>query len=110
MRLCINYKELNKRTIMNKYPLPRIEDLFDQLREAMVFSKIDLQFGYHQIKIKEKNVPKTAVRTRYGHYEFVVMSFGLTNASAVFMELMNGVLKDCLDILLIAFIDDIIAY
>ena len=108
MRLCIDYKELNKRTVKNKYPLPRIEDLFDLLREATVFSKIDLRSGYHQIKIKNDDIPKTAFQTRYGHYEFVVMSFGLPNAPAVFMELMNRVFKECLDSFVIMFIDDIL--
>ena len=90
MRLCIDYRELNKRTIKNKYPLPRIEYLFDQLKEATVFSKIDLRLGYHQIRINEKDVPKIAFKTRYGHYEFVVISFDLTNAPVVFMKLMTG--------------------
>ena len=110
MRLCVDYRELNKRTVKNRYPLPRIEDLFDQLREATVFSKIDLRSGYHQIKIKNEDVPKTVFRTRYGHYEFVVMSFGLTNAPAVFMELMNRVFKEYLDTFVIVFIDDILVY
>ncbi|KAL0536907.1 hypothetical protein IC582_025870 [Cucumis melo] len=91
MRLCIDYRELNKVTVKNRYPLPKIDDLFDQLQGAIVFSKIDLRSGYRQLRIKDKDVPKTAFRSRYGHYEFIVMSFGLTNAQAVFMDLMNRV-------------------
>ncbi|GJT95315.1 putative reverse transcriptase domain-containing protein [Tanacetum coccineum] len=106
-RMCIDYRELNKLTVKNRYPLSRIDDLFKQLQGGCYFSKIDLQLGYHQLRVHEDDIPKTAFRTRYGHFEFTVMPFGLTNAPTVFMDLMNRVCKPYLDKFIIVFIDDI---
>jgi hypothetical protein len=109
-RMCVDYRSLNDVTIKKKYPLPRIEDLFDQMRGARVFSKIDLRLGYHQMKIRPSDIPKTAFSTQYGLYEFIVMSFGLTNAPAYFMNLMNKVFMEYLDRFVVVFIDDILIY
>ena len=109
-RICIDYRQLNKLTIKNRYPLPIIDDLFDQVRGASVFSKIELRTGYHQLIIKEEDISKTSFRTRYGHYKFVVLPFGLTNSPATFMCLMNSVLNKYLDKFVLVFIDDILVY
>jgi hypothetical protein len=109
-RMCVDYRSLNEVTIKNKYPLLRIEDLFDQMKGASVFSKIDLRSGYHQLKIRESDIPKIAFRTRYGLYEYIVMSFGLTNAPAYFMYLMNKVFMEYLDKFVLVFIDDILIF
>ncbi|GKE09757.1 putative reverse transcriptase domain-containing protein [Tanacetum coccineum] len=109
-RMCIDYHELNKLTVKNRYPLSRIDDLFDQLQGSRVYSKIDLRSGYHQLIVREEDIPKTAFRTCYVHYEFQVMSFGLTNAPTVFMDLMNRLCKPYLDRFVIVFIDDILIY
>jgi hypothetical protein len=110
LRLCVDYRPLNAVTTKNKYPLPRIDILFDQLAGAKVFSKIDLRSGYHQIKIKPCDIPKTAFSTRYGLYEYLVMSFGLTNALAYFMYLINSVFMPELDKFVVVFIDNILIY
>ena len=110
MRLCVDYRQLNRVTIRNKYPLPRIDDCFDQLQVASYFSKIDLWFGYHQLKVRKEDIPKIAFWTHYGHYEVLVMFFGLTNAPVAFMDLMNRVFTAFLDRFVIVFIDDILVY
>jgi hypothetical protein len=110
LRLCVDYRPLNVVTVKNKYPLPRINLLFDQLAGAKVFSMVDLRSGYHQIKIRPEDVPKTAFSIRYGLYEYLVMSFGLTNAPAHFMYLMNSVFMPELDKFVVVFIDNILIY
>ena len=110
LRMVVDYRGLNEVTIKNKYPLPVINDLFDQLQGAKVFSKIDLRSGYHQLKIREQDIPKTTFITRYGLYEYTIMSFGLTNAPAYFMNIMNKVFMEFLHKFVVVFIDDILVY
>ena len=110
LRMRIDYRQINKVTVKNKYLLPRIEDLFNQLKGASVFSKIDLRSGYYQLRVKYVDVLKTAFRTRYGHYEFLVMPFGLTNAPTAFIDLINKVFQPYLDQFVVVFIDDILMY
>src|SRR3954471_894116 len=109
-RICVDYRPLNLATIKNKYPLPRINDLYDQLARSAVFSKIDLRLGYHQIRIQEEDIPKKAFTTRYGLYEYIVMSFGLTNAPATFSRLMNSIFMEYLDKFVVIYLDDIRIY
>jgi hypothetical protein len=110
LRLCINFSQLNKVTVKNKYPLPRIDDLFDQLKDAKIFSKIYLRSDYHQVRMKYEDINKTSFRTRYGHYQFTVVPFGLSNAPIGFMCLMNGIFRDYLDKFVIVFLDEILIY
>ena len=110
LRMCIDYRQINKVTVKNRYPLPRVEDLFYQLKGAGVFSNIDLRSGYYQLRVKEVDVLNTAFRTRYGHYEFLVMPFGLTNVPAAFMDLINRVFRPYVDQFVVVFIDDILVY
>ena len=109
-RLCIDYQQFNRATIRNRYPLSRIDDLFDQLRGVRVYSKIDLLTGYHQLRVREADIPKTVFRTRYGHFEFTVMPFVLTNAPTTFMDVMHKVFQPYLDRFVLDFVDDILIY
>lgn len=108
--LCIDYRQLNKVTIRNQYPLPRIDDIFNQIKGAMIFSKIDLKLGYHQLRIFESHIHKTTFQTWYGYYEFIVVPFRLTNAPSLFMSLMNRVFRTYLEIFVLVFLDDILIY
>ena len=108
--LCVDYQKLNIVTVKNKYPLPRIEDFFDQLNGACYFLKIDLRSGYHQLRVRDSDIPKTSFRTTYGHFKFVVMPFGLTNAPVAFMDLMNMIYRPYLDQFVVVFVDDILIY
>ena len=110
LRLCIDYQGLNNLTVRNKYPIPRIDELLDRLYESIVFSTIDLKSGYYQIRIKDEDIPKTTFNSRYGHYEFTVMSFGLTNAPTTFNKLMQDIFKCQLDKYILVFFDDILIY
>ena len=110
LRICIDFRKLNKVTIENKYPFPNIDDLFDQLRGAQIFSKIDLRYGYQQVRIKEEDIIKISFRMRYGHYKFTVVQFGLSNAPVVFLCLMNVIFREYLDNFVIVFLDDILIY
>ena len=110
LRLCTDYRRLNRVIVKNKYPLPRIDDLFDQLRGSKYYTKIDLCTRYHQLRIREEEIPKTAFRTRYGHFEYTVMPFGLTNAPIALMDLIHRVFRPYLDQFVIVFIDDILIY
>ena len=108
LRLCIDYRQLNMVMVKNRYPLPRIDDLFDQLRGVRVYSKIDLRTGYHLLRVREAGIPKTLFRTQYGHFEFTVMPFRLTNAPAAFMDFMHRVFQPYLDQFVVVFVDDIL--
>ena len=110
LRLCINYRQLNRDTIKNRYPLSRIDDLFDQLRGARIYSKIDLRTSYHQLRVREADIPKTTFRMQYGHFEFIVMPFRLMNAPAAFMDLMHRVFQPYLDQFMVVFVNDILIY
>ena len=110
LQLCIDYRQLNKATIKNRYPFSWIDDLFDQLRGARVYSKIDLYTGYYQLRVKEADIPKTSFRKRYGHFEFTMMPFGLTNALTAFMDLTHRVFQPYLDWFVVVFVDDILIY